>query len=414
MRRPIHRRPPAGDARGAARVDGSAIHLQRLLDNHRRRAFPVELLFAGRPHRAAQVRIAEQLDNRRGQGVHVARRHQQPRAALLHHFRQTANPRGDDRFGEAVGHGDHAALRGFHIRQRHDACLLEKLVPQLIADPIVMYDEPPRVGHQPAIVVEIFASPANDDLGRRDASVDDRLGANEKLQPLVLPNAAEKQNIRCGGFVGNRRRRIRRAQRDVGHEIHAVGRKFQLIDDAIAYVLRVNDQPIRSAVAVVKDALRRLARCGVARVVAGVVDGGHQWKTPQQRQPQVEPQVAVVEVNDIRLEPRYRPLHGPNAEILPQRLPQARLLEGHALDGRVDRQFARLKHFCRHQQHHFRAAGHFIDLPDTVLAERIGDQGDFHRAASCNSEMLCPYFTPACFACDGSGWISWPQSLVYP
>ena len=67
-----------------------------------------------------------------------------------------------------------------------------------------------------------------------------------------------------------------------------------------------------------------------------IVDGGHEWVAPEQRQREVEPEMALLQVEDIGPKASHPADELDAHRDLAKRLSQSRLGEGNELDARID------------------------------------------------------------------------------
>ena len=123
-------------------------------------------------------------------------------------------------------------------------------------------------------------------------------------------------------------------------------------------------------------------RALVAEVVKRVVDGQHQRVATQERQREVEPEVALLYVQHVRIEPPDARQVGADHPDLPERLAQARLAERVEADGRVELRPVAGQLALREQQRDVGPLGHRAGQPDAVLAEVEGEYRRLHRVCS--------------------------------
>ena len=211
------------------------------------------------------------------------------------------------------------------------------------------------MNHQAAIAVEVFTFAGDDDLRVRHFGGNEWLGADEVFQSLVFPDAPEEQNR---GFLVVRRRAIRRtAEADVRDNVHDLGGKSALPDKNLLHLLRVHDQPRSPPKTEVHDRLRRFPRDPVADVVARVVCRHDERIPSQEWQDRVEPEVPVLQVNDIRGERVDLTDQRAAEEELTPWMTQPRLVKRVKRDLRIEFREIRRRHVARQHEQHRRETG---------------------------------------------------------
>ena len=100
-----------------------------------------------------------------------------------------------------------------------------------------------------------------------------------------------------------------------------------LLDDLALDLLSVHDHLVRAPEGQVHRGLRRAPPATVPDMRTVVMNRHHQREGTEQRQRQVELEVSLLDVDDVRLEPADVAQDRPAHLELPQRLAQARLAE---------------------------------------------------------------------------------------
>ena len=120
----------------------------------------------------------------------------------------------------------------------------------------------------------------------------------------------------------------------------------------------------------------------IVAVAHDVVDGDDERAVAQQGQGQVEPGMAVLEVDDVRSESAHLPHHAQAVAHLSQRLADAWPIEGPEVHRRVELLQVPLRQVIRQQQQDVVLGRQGAGEANAVLAKVEGDQGDSHRVTA--------------------------------
>ena len=168
-----------------------------------------------------------------------------------------------------------------------------------------------------------------------NALVDQRLCADEVVQALVRPDAAEEEHrpLRPIGAAP----RPGCIDRDVRDHVDRGGVPAAALQDCPAGRLRVDDHVVGVTPSEVRHALWGLHRRAVAGMVVEVVDRHHERGVAQQGQREVEPEVPLLQVDHVASQLVDRAQDPPTHGGLAQRLAQAWHGKGGEPDVAADR-----------------------------------------------------------------------------
>jgi hypothetical protein len=291
---------------------------------------------------------------------------------MFHNFGQSADARGNHWFAMRIGERNNPALGRFNVGQRDDGCLLEQCRTLLVGDVLVVDNEAIGVDHHFAITIQAFPLSGYDYLCVRDSRRYEGFRANQVLEALVRPNASEEQHGRRAGvpFVGCV---FVLSELNVGNHVHAGFRQSILSKHKALDLLRVDDDVIGAADANIQYPLRRHFRRLVSGVNPNIMDGQHEAASGKKSQREVEPELALLQVNDIRTKVPHFPADGFGRSGLSHWLPQPRRTKRPKVKPGAIEMAVGFHFLLRKQEHDLSAARQRCCEPNAVLAEVVRD-----------------------------------------
>jgi hypothetical protein len=151
-----------------------------------------------------------------------------------------------------------------------------------------------------------------------------------------------------------------------------------LVDNDAFQLRRVDDDLACPSKTEVHDALRGFLPPSVAQMVPRVVGGHDEWVPPQQRQQAVEPQMALLKMDDVRTERFQLSKHFVGHLALSAQLAQTRFSKWSEMDAGIQKAPMRLGKLARKQQQDIGKMRESAGQPDTVLTEVVRNDRDFH------------------------------------